>query len=135
MKTRAWKPQDALTANAWRGAHGVPIVPADAIPTTSIVCERNDGTPIAAASLYVMNAPIAYIAWQVTNPEIGPREAKAALERLTTELINLAKHLELSYVISSVASKGLSKLLQRCGMVTDSLPHVILTLDLKRGGC
>jgi hypothetical protein len=131
MRTRSIIPEDIDLTNAWRRVRGVNALPREALPDVGLMALRDDGTPLAGAWLYLTNAQFAYLAWPVTNPQASLRESNEALERITRELLDLARSLGLRYVVSTSASRGLTKLLVRCGMTVEPRDHDMLTMEVE----
>lgn len=131
MRVRAATSLDAQIAVGWRVAHGEAAIPESALPTTGAVCEHGEpDEPIASMWLYLTNSTMAYLAWPTTRPGLRPRVASEALTLLATELIALARSLGVQFIISTSSSRGLTKLLRRCGLEQRS-PHDFMILPLE----
>lgn len=131
MKLRSVQLSDSTLSNVWRIARGVPVVPEGALPPTGYVACREDGFPLAAMWLYLSNSKLAYLAWPVTNPEAGVREASEALKLLFAQLCLTALDAGATYVVATSASRGLTKLLVDCGMKEAPKEHALLSLEIK----
>ena len=127
MRVRAVQPSDFEIANRWRRARRVPELDDSIMPKTGSACLDSAGEPIAFAWLYLSNSKLGYLAWPVTKPRLNPRVAHEALTLVVTELCGLAKALGIRSIMSTVASRGLQRLLASHGFLVTGGKHVMMS--------
>lgn len=130
LRVRKTTAADVALSNEWRLRHKVPDLQPDALPPTGVVCVEGEN-PLAMAWLYISNSKLAYLAWPVTAPGLGPRKARQALRLACKHQVDLALVLGIKYIVATSSSRGLSKIFEECGLIKGPLSHDLLTMEVR----
>lgn len=118
------------TLAGWWPAHGWNAVPLAVLPRCGVMIEQDDGTPMAAAFLYMENSGVgvAWMEWTVTSPQLTPRQSLLAITMLTQAVREVALELDYGVVMTTARQESLVRLLERNGFaVTDrGMTHLLM---------
>jgi len=121
-----------IVAKWWEG-HGWPAVPALMLPKLGLVAFFAGETieDAAAAWLYMDNsAPVCWLEYMVSNPDVAPKQVYAALKHIDAYLTAEAKINGYSFMLTTCRQESLVKFHEKNGFTaTDhNVTHMVKSL-------
>jgi len=116
MQLKQYTEDDHATLTDWWLAHGVAVVPHDALPATGAIALNEDGDPCAACFLYMDNSvALGLLAWPIVNPTVGAKDKLAGLRHCIDFITDHAANLGYTTLVSMSSVSSMSRLLERFG--------------------
>mgnify|MGYP003650262624 CR=1 FL=1 len=96
------------------------IIPEGVLPNCGSVMVGDDGQLLSAAWLYMDNSTgVAWMAWMVSNPEIGPIKSAKSLHVLLGAIEELCKEFHYECLFTMSDRKGVGHFLNRNGFIAN----------------
>jgi hypothetical protein len=132
--TLSTRPYDAalhhpVLTEWWRARDDDDVFPIDVVPPTGVVI-YDGAEPIAACSVWLMNARACYIAQAITKPDLPARLAHAAVTLAINGCVDIARKHGVKLIWAATSNNAQSRIFERAGL-TKSLPchNHFMTLD------
>jgi hypothetical protein len=104
------------------------VLPEQALPKTGVLCYE-DEAPVCAGFLYKTDSSMAWVDWVISDQDYDASMRKEAVSILMSRLLQIAKELGFSAVMTAAATEGYQQHCEGKGFV---LTNDNVNLMLKR---
>lgn len=105
MKVKLTKTKDSYNMmKSWWEGHGFPTVSPSILPESTFVCYNEEDIAVYSMCFYNTDSDLAWIGWQVSNPNIDKEQTKGCFDYLFKAIEQYARHLEYKVILTTSAT-------------------------------
>lgn len=118
----------ASLISEWLVKRGLTVPKVEQYPKVGFIVRNHREQPIAAGHLRMVEGGYAQLDGLVSNPDASPKDRNQALDLVVETLLNHAKQLGITEVISFTIDKSIEKRSTKHGF--KAVPHRLIVVDL-----
>jgi len=126
IKTEKFYP----TMQRWWKGQNFPDVSPSMLPENTLVCYNEEDNPTYSVCFYNTDSNLAWLGWEIANPELSSEQKKGGLEFLFKAACKLAENLGYQVVFTTSKTPAIKANLEKSGFVVgdEDVNHYIKTL-------